>query len=210
MADSIESFVEKLQTEGVQAGKDAAEKIRVEAQRQADEIIQQARSEADKILAEAQSQADSALARGRSELALAARDTIHQLRNTLMDILQNVLVGPVTEPLSSSDFLSPLLHDIVMQYARADSERQAKIDINVSPDMAKQLAQWAINELRQAAANNGASVNLRGALKDAGFEYKHEGTNIDVTPNSVIETLTELIGPHFRELHESGEPKAED
>jgi len=210
MADSIESFVEKLQQEGVQAGKDAAEKIREEAQRQADEIIQQARSEADKILSGAQSQADSALARGRDELSLAARDTINQLRNTLMDILQNVLADPVTEHLNNSDFLSPLLHDIVMQYARADSERQPKIDINVSPDMSKQLAQWAINELRQAAANNGASVNLHGALQDAGFEYKYEGTTIEVTVDSVIETLTELIGPHFRELHESSEPKAGD
>ena len=58
MAESIESFVAKLQAEGVQAGKDAAEKIREEARQQAREIVQHARSEADKIIAEARSQAE--------------------------------------------------------------------------------------------------------------------------------------------------------
>ena len=141
MAESIESFVAKLQAEGVQAGKDAAEKISEEARRQAGEIVQNAGAEADKIITEARSQAESILARSRSELALAARDTVHQLHNTLMQILRNVLTGPVTEHLRNTDFLSPLLHDIVMQYARADSERKSKIDINVSPDLATQLAQ---------------------------------------------------------------------
>ncbi len=203
MAASIETFMAKLQSEGVQAGKDAAEIISEEARQQALVIVQNARAEADNIIASARSEAESIHTRNSSELTLAARDTVHQLHNTLTQLLRNILTGPVAEDLGNTDFLSLLLHDIIMQYARADSEHKLKIDINVSPDMAKQLAQWAINELRQATIDNSININLQGTLQEEGFEYKYDGTTIDVTVESVIEILAELIGPHFRQLYES-------
>ena len=210
MPQSIESFVEKLHAEGVQAGQVDAESIREEARRQARDIIDHAQENSKQIVVEARSQAHEILARGNGELALAARDALNKLRETLAHLLQNVLAAPVAEHLQNPDFLAPLLHDIVMQYARTDSEGAWQIDVNVSADLAAQLSEWAINELRQAAKNHNAGVNLHGTLQKAGFEYKLDGATIDVTVDSVVETLTELIGPHFRKLIESNETKTKD
>jgi vacuolar-type H+-ATPase subunit H len=45
MPEGIESFVKKLQDEGVNAGKEAAEKIKNDANREADNMIADAKAE---------------------------------------------------------------------------------------------------------------------------------------------------------------------
>ena len=83
MPESIESFVKKLQDEGVNAGKEAAEKIRNEAKLEADNMIADAKAEADQILAKARDNAGKQLHRMQTELELAARDVILKLRETI-------------------------------------------------------------------------------------------------------------------------------
>ena len=39
MGETIEAFIEKLQTDGVEAGQEAADKIRNEAEQQANQIV---------------------------------------------------------------------------------------------------------------------------------------------------------------------------
>jgi len=51
MTETIESFVTKLRTEGVQQGKQEAERIRMEAQKDAESVLAGARSQAEKIVA---------------------------------------------------------------------------------------------------------------------------------------------------------------
>lgn len=200
MADTIESFVKTLQTEGVEAGQSAAEKIRNEAEQKAQEILKQARNQAESIVADAKAEADSQAARHQKELNMAVRDAVLRLHEALNRSLEGVLTCPVEAHLSNSDFLKPMLHDIVMQYARADSESQGEININLSPDMYRQLADWAIGELRQAAQAHTTSLNLKDTLTEAGFEYQVSGATVDVTVDSVVETLVDLVGPQLRKI----------
>ena len=104
MAESIESFVAKLQSEGVQAGEEAAAKIRTAAQEQAEQIVQEARQQAEKIITDAQTEAESTWAKSQNELKLAARDAAMRLRDTLTKALRMVLVGPIEEQLGCSRF----------------------------------------------------------------------------------------------------------
>jgi len=204
MADTIESFVKKLQVEGVQAGQTAAEEIQQKAEQQSLQILNQANAQAEKIIAAAKAQADSNMARYQSELKMAVRDAVLQLHEALAKSLDMVLAGPVADHLNNTDFLQQLLHDIVMQYARADSELKSEISINVNPEMYRQLTSWAIGELHKAAQNHNTGINLKGTLAEAGFEYKFSGAMVDVTVDSVVETLAELVGPQLRKLlHES-------
>ena len=76
MAESLEAFVKKLQTEGVDAGKQAAEKIKKRAEHEAEKILVNAEKEAEKIIAEAKNSAEKELSRAQTELELAVRDTI--------------------------------------------------------------------------------------------------------------------------------------
>jgi len=200
MADTIESFVKTLQAEGVEAGQSAAEEIRNEAEQKAQEILKQARNQAESIIADAKAEADSQAARHQKELNMAVRDAVLRLHEALIRSLEGVLTCPVESHLSNSDFLKPLLHDIVMQYARADSEGKGQININLGPDKYRQLADWAIGELRQAAQDHTTGLNLKDTLTEAGFEYQVSGATVDVTADSVVETLADLVGPQLRKI----------
>jgi len=200
MPDTIESFVAKLQAEGVEAGREAADKLLTEAKQQADKIIRDADAQAERITAAARSEAESTLARSRTELELAARDVVLRLREALGRALRATVAAEVKEKLTDSEFLSKMLHDLVMLYAKADIERKEGMKINVTPELHDKLADWALQEMTRRAEQAGMGIDLKGDLAVAGFEYNISGATIEVTLESVVETIGELIGPRLREI----------
>jgi hypothetical protein len=69
--------------------------------------------------------------------------------------------------------------------------------VNVSPALKEKLGDWAVGALKKAAG--GGQVNLQATLKQAGFEYSAAGGTVEVTVESVVETLRELVGAALRE-----------
>jgi V/A-type H+-transporting ATPase subunit E len=212
MAESIESFVSKLQTEGVQAGQQAAEKLRAEAQQQADAIIQHAKEQGEKILTEARQDGEKLLSRSRTELRLAARDTILRLRDALNRALQEVLTTGAEQKLTDPEFLGKLLHELAVTHAQADIEHKERIMIDLRPDLRDKLLDWALRESTQEARAAGVHMDLKGTLKEAGFEYSVSDAKVEVTLSSVVQTLSEMVSPKLREVidqavseNESGE-----
>jgi len=200
MADSIESFVSKLQNEGVEAGRQQAETIRAEARDEADRIIHDAEQKAARILQDAEHEAADTRQRGQTDLQLAARDTVLRLRETLSRALRTVLVTGTEQPLRDPEFLKGLIHDVVMQYARADREGQVSVQIRVSDEVKDRLTDWCRQQLAPEAEDAGAAVDIKGALAEAGFEYQIQDANVEVTQTSVVETLSDLVSPRLREM----------
>lgn len=200
MADSIESFITKLQQEGVETGKKEAEKIRGQASRQAETIITQAKQQAEQIVAEAQNKAAALMEKSRTDLNLAARDAVLQLRHALAGILKAVLSQAIKQNLANEDFLCKLLHDLVVQYAQADIERRGSMEIHVAPELREKLCKWALGEMTRKAGEAGMTIDLKGSLAKAGFEYNVTGATVEVTLDSVTETLAKLVNPALSEI----------
>lgn len=201
MAETIESFVAKLQAEGVEAGQREAERLRSEAQQQADETVRQAKEQAAQIVADAEKEAAETVARCKTELSLACRDAILRLQEALTRTLSAILMHDVREPLADSEFLGRLLHDIVMLYVKSDCEQRETLKINVAPEMREKLISWALQEIgKEAVEQVRPSIDLKGTLADAGFEYTHGDSTVEVTRESVVETLMDLVGPALREV----------
>ena len=198
MADTIEQFVAKLQTEGVQAGRAAAEELIAKARRDADEIIRQAQARATKIQQDAEVQARATLAKSKTELELAARDTTLRLREALTRVIRAALAAGAKRPLDDAEFLRHLLSDIVLQYVRADLQGRPTFNLNVTPEMREKLAAWALQQLHQG----NLALDLRGTLAEAGFEYQVEGAKIEVTLTSVVDALADLVSPALRQILE--------
>lgn len=198
MAETIEDFVRKLQTEGVQAGQAAAGEITAKARREADQIVRQAEARASQIVEDAEAQAQANLAKGRTELQLAARDTALRLREALGRAVRAALAAGAKRGLDDPEFLRRLLSDIILQYAQADREQQVTFRVNVTPDMQAKLADWALHHLHQG----NVSLDLKGTLAEAGFEYQVEGARIEVTLSSVVDALSDLVSPTLREMLE--------
>ncbi|MBN2211544.1 MAG: hypothetical protein JW709_09135 [Sedimentisphaerales bacterium] len=200
MTETLESFVAKLQSDGVEAGRKAAQDIRTQAEQEAEKIVQDARQKAKKIVEQAEKEAQTTLERAQTELKLACRDIVLNLRNTIGGCIRQIMVGPVEERLNEPEFLTSLLHDLVVQYARADCDHRADIKINLNNEMLWQLADWVIAKLRKTAQEHNASVDIKGSLNRMGFEYSVTGGTVEVTGESMVTLLQELVGPKMREL----------
>jgi len=201
MVETIESFVAKLQEEGVQAGQQAAQKLRDQAQQQADKLIADARAEAEKIIAEANAQADNTRQRGQTDLNLAARDVVLKLRDSLNKVLRTVLAARTKEKFADVDFLGKILYEIILLYARADAAHKGRIQIDVPEKVRQSLVEWAMREIGQEKLEGmDMSIDLKGTLAQAGFEYNVSGATVEITEASVVDALAELVSPALREI----------
>jgi V/A-type H+/Na+-transporting ATPase subunit E len=202
MIDSIEGFVSKLQTDGVEAGKREAAEIRSQAEEEARRIIEQANVRAAELVSRGEAEAQRTLSRAQTEMRLAARDSVLRLRDALSAMLRMILQTEVEEPLGEADFLKKLLHDVVMRYAEADVAGKEAMVINVPEDMHHKLAQWAIHELREALKDSGLHFQMHGTLGETGFEYRVTDGTVEVTVSSLVDVLIGMVGPHLREALE--------
>ena len=201
MVDTIESFVSKLQQQGVQTGREAAQKLQDEAENKVQQIIADAEAKARVIVTDAEKQGADIISRSQTELDLAARDTVAKLRDALSATLNELLAKASKVALSDTDVLGTILHDMVMMYAEADIKGKDLVKINVSADLRQKLIDWAIKELgREVVDRKRAHIELNGNLKQAGFEYHvHSGT-VEVTPESVTATLSDIVTPTLRDI----------
>ena len=201
MADTIESFVAKLQADGVDAGRKQAETIQADAQAGADRILADAQKQAEKILADAEAEAGNLLARGKTELTLAARDTTLKLQDALSGAMQALVSEAVKGPIQDPTFLGKLLHEIVLMYVEQLQQSRGVMQINVPKEMREGLVEWALRELGRTAIDGVRGLfNLEAHLKTAGFEYSVTGATVEVTAESVTNALTELLTPRLREI----------
>jgi V/A-type H+-transporting ATPase subunit E len=204
MPESIESFVAKLQTEGVEAGKQAAEKVKADAQAEAEKVVADARQQAEKIQADAEAKAKETQERTKTELSLAARDTVLKLRDSLGRGLSGLLAEGVKENLEDEGLLRDVLREMILLYAKADAEQAGAVTVTVSDEMQGKLSDWAKSELAQALSGRNAKVDLKGGLAQAGFEYEVDGATVEVTLDAVVEVLSEMLSDPVREILQQG------
>ncbi|MFA4835874.1 MAG: hypothetical protein WC749_07395 [Dehalococcoidia bacterium] len=200
MGETIESFLSKLKSEGIDQGKLEAEQLRSKAQRESGQVLSDAKAQAAKIVADANAEAASIMARSRTELELASRDAILKLRESLEKALQTVVSGPIEAQLKDVEFIKELIRSVTARYVEADIHGTGSVKINVTPAMQKQITDWAVNQLRKAVKDGSHGVDLKASLKQAGFEIGFRGGTIEVTQESVVESLMQLVGPGLREI----------
>jgi V/A-type H+-transporting ATPase subunit E len=200
MPESIESFVKKIQSEGVEAGKHAAEKIKKDARCEAEKILADAKAEAEKIVAKAESDAERQLSRAQNELKLAVRDAILKLGESLGRVLTVMLARRVEKKLSEPDYIGEIMRDVIMAYARADAGQAPRIEINIPKKMRDKLNDNALEDLFRNLQGDQDKLALKSTFSKAGFEYKIHGATVDVSPDSVSELLSEMVNPDLQEI----------
>lgn len=211
MAETIESFVSKLQADGVEAGRQEADRIRDEARKEAEKIVADAREQAEEIVADAKAQAGKEQERSRTELRLAARDAMGRLRSTLSEAIRGVLATAAESTLGDVEFIQGLVRDLVLQYAKSDTGETEEINVHLSKEACEKLADAAIRDLREAGDKAGARLNLHATLERAGFEYRVDDATVEVTVESVVELLSEMVSPRLREIvRAAAEQNADD
>jgi vacuolar-type H+-ATPase subunit E/Vma4 len=200
MPESIESFVKKLQSEGVESGKDAAEKIRKNAKREVKKILADAKAGAEKIVTKAKSDAERQLSRAQNELELAVRDAILKLGESLGGVLSVMLARRVEKKLSEPDYIAEIIREVIIAYAKADAGQAPRIEISIPKKMRDKLNDGVLEDLFQNLQDHQDKLELKYTFSKAGFEYKIHGATVEVSPDSVSELLLEMVNPDLQEI----------
>jgi len=202
MPTNIESFVKTLESEGVDAGRKAAQKIEADAREKAEQIRNQAKEKADQIIAEAESEAEKIKARMNSSLELAMRDAIFLLREKLSLQLNNILKLNVQKALGEEEMLTNVLREVIPAYAKAGSENKLNTEINISENLKSRLLETSLRELAHSLNNQNVQLEIGYNLANEGFEYKIEGSTVEVSTDSVTSLLAEMIDPSLQQFLE--------
>jgi len=203
MPKNIEAFVETLKSEGVDAGKKEAQKIEAQAQEQADQIVTQAKAQADVILSEAETEAGKIKSRMDSSLELATRDALLALKEKLSQLLNALLAREVDKALSSEDTLASVLREVIPAYAKTDTKASVSAEIAVPETLKGKLLESTLKDLVKALKNQGIQAEVKNSLAQAGFEYKIEGSTVEVSTDSVTGLLADMIDPELRHILDS-------
>ncbi|MBP8305315.1 MAG: hypothetical protein KBE04_14450 [Phycisphaerae bacterium] len=200
MPQDIQSFVETLKTEGVNAGQKAAEQIVAQGKGQAEEILAQAKARADQIRSRAEADAAQIQARVTSSLELAMRDAVLTLQDRLSRLLTALVSRKVEQGLSDPDTLREVLREVVSAYARESAQGKGGGEIHLPKDMHDRLVNGAIQELTAALKQQEIQTEVKAGLAKAGFQYKVRGTTVEVSTESVTSLLSEMIDPELRKI----------
>ena len=209
MPTNIESFVKTLESEGVDAGKKAAKKIEAEAREKADEINAEAKKTANQIIAEAKAEAEKVKVRMNSSLELAVRDTIFLLREKLGLQLKTILKLNVEKALNDEETLVHILREVIPAYAKANTENKLTAEINISSETKSRLLETTLRELAHSLNNQNVQLDINYNLAQEGFEYKIEGSTVEVSTESVTSLLADMIDPGLQQFLEKAS-KAKD
>ncbi len=199
MPTNLESFVKTLESEGVDAGRKAAQKIEAEAHRNADQIIAQGKAQAEQIIEKANSEAKTIKSRMESSLELAARDAVLMLRQRISEQLQTLLQLHVEKTLGNNEILIDILRQVIPAYAKASADKQ-KLEINISSNLQSNLLEGTLQELSNSLRQQNVEVDVKHNLAKAGFEFKIEGSTIEVSTESVTQMLSEMIDPDLQKF----------
>jgi len=202
MPTNIESFVKTLESEGVDAGKKAAKKIEAEARENAEKINTEAKEAAKQIIAKAEAEAEKIKVRMDSSLELAIRDTMFLLREKLGQLLQTILKLNVEKALNDEETLVQVLHEVIPAYAKANTEKKLTTEINISNNINSRLLETSLRELAHSLKNQNVQLDIGYNLAKEGFEYKIEGSTVEVSTDSVTSLLAEMIDPGLQQFLE--------
>jgi len=202
MPTNIESFVKTLESEGVDAGKKAAMKIEAEAREKAEKINAEAKETANQIIAEAQAEAEKIKVRMDSSLELAIRDTIFLLREKLGQLLTTILKLNVEKALKDEETLVQVLREVIPAYAKANTGKKLNTEINISNNTNSRLLETSLRELAHSLKNQNVQLDISYSLAKEGFEYKVEGSTVEVSTDSVTSLLAEMIDPGLQQFLE--------
>jgi V/A-type H+-transporting ATPase subunit E len=207
MPTNIESFVKTLETEGVDAGRKAAQKIEADAKSHAEKIISEAKAKAEQIINQANADAEKIKVRMISSLELAARDTILMLREKLSLQFQNLLQLNVEKTLREEETVANILRQVIPAYAKADAAGKQAAEINISGSLKTRLLEAVLHELKESLSGKNTDIDVKNNLAKAGFEFKIKGSTIEVSTESVTAMLVEMIDPDLQQFLASASEK---
>jgi V/A-type H+-transporting ATPase subunit E len=120
--DKIQELTSKLYTEGVEKGREEAERIIAEARKKEKQILEEAEAKATEMIASAQKEQEERKKNTEAELKLYATQAAEALKTEIINLVTDKLATMnVKAAMEDKNFMKKLISELVMNWARNES-----------------------------------------------------------------------------------------
>jgi V/A-type H+-transporting ATPase subunit E len=216
-ASGVEELIQRLRHDGVEAGREEAERIVEEAEQRANWLVEQARAEADELVANAQKETERFREAAEEALQVAARDAVLQMKDQLAQQFSDEIRRLVRGEMEHSVLLERLILEVagrVRADAGLDEAEQIEIllpagardlaDLRDDPDelrtgeLSRFVVEVAGDLLRQGVTLT-PSKQIREGIR---IRLTDKQIEIDLSSEAIAKHLLEHLLPRFRALLE--------
>ncbi len=192
MTSGIGDLLQRLRTDGVEAGEAEKQRIVREAEAKADAVLADAERRAKEIIAAAEAQAEARRKQLDTELNMAARDfTLRFAERVKRQKLEPLVTAKVADALGSADVLKEILVELIRS-------KVGSATVTLSPETRSKLEGYFQNELARLLEGEPLEIINENGL--GGFRLQRHGESFtwDVTGEAVANELSLLVAPALR------------
>ncbi len=217
LSSGVDALIARLREEGVTAGRNEADRIVADAHAQAKRILDKANTEARERQETARRESDAYRDAGEAALKTAMRDTVLDMKATLMQRFSADVKRLVSHQLQDPDVLKQMILEVVGR-VRADAGvgDEAEIEV-ILPEAAVGLEELRGNpEELQKGVPTGFVLGLTGEMLREGVTFSasedvtagvrvrmiESDITVDLTEEAVAALLLQHLQPRFRAILE--------
>lgn len=192
MQDKLQELTDRLYKEGLNKGKEEAEKILEAAKAEAKAIVAAAKEEASGIIKSAEKEAEALKMKVEDDLKMAGVQSIQATRNDIENLISGKIAGAkVKDALKDSTFVKEILQAVAKNF---DSQSSCDLAVVLPESLRDQLESYVTDTLA-SELKNGIHVDFSRKIA-GGFNIgpKDGGYFISMTD----EALTELVAGYMR------------
>lgn len=194
----VDALVDRLHRDGVEAGRQEAQRLIDTAHAQAEALLQAARAERDGLLAAVEAEVQALRHAGEAALRLALRDTLLNLRKALAILLVDRLGARVRGELAKPELMAELT---LWAARRMTGQAGLSVRLGGDGDMSATLA--AVADLLSRDLVEASPVLEIGGVRP-GVTLRREGDSmaIELSDETLSAFLFTQLQPRFREIFE--------
>lgn len=192
--DKIQELTSKLYSEGVEKGKQEAEKIIAEANAQKKQILDEAKAKAQEIIATAEKQSAEMRSHTEAELKLFAAQAIEALKTEITNLITDKLASDnVKAALHDQTFIQKIIVELVRNWSKNE-----KLTIGVQNS--KELETYIASNAKDLL-DKGLKIESVNGIK-SGFTLSPEDGSYKVKfgEEEFIEYFKEFLRPQVQKL----------
>jgi V/A-type H+-transporting ATPase subunit E len=202
----LAELIGALKEEGVDKGREEADRIVGESRREAAKIVGEARHEADRIIEGAKGKANATMANLDQQMSLALRDMLLKAKDELTEL---VALRPLREAtdkaLSDPEFIKKLIFEIISRYVESRTAKGIKEELHIviPEDMEGQFVKEWVTMMRSELKTQ-ATLHTDKGFKGFKLFTEGGGGELIVDTDSMLEVMRPFVSERFRRILDEG------
>lgn len=192
--DKIQELTSKLYSEGVEKGKEEADRIISEAKASANKIVEDAKKQAEQIVATAQKETNELKTNTESELKLYASQASEALKTQISNLVtDNLAATNVKKAMEDKSFMQQIIAKLVENWSKNE---KLTVGVENADEFKKYIAGNARNLLDKGLkieSVNGIKTGFTLSPQDGSYKVKFG-------EDEFIEYFKEFLRPQIQKL----------